>query len=40
MKCVHCATYNSLGGCSEARRALTTAPSNEKEKKTSENKIK
>ena len=33
MRCVQYATYNSLGGCSKARSALTTAPSNEKEKK-------
>ena len=31
---------NSLGGCGEARSALTTAPYKGKEKKTSENKIK
>jgi len=32
-------TYNSLGGCSKARSALTTAPCKEKEK-TSDNKTK
>ena len=31
--CVHYATYNSLGGRSKARSALTTAPSNEKKRK-------
>ena len=39
MQCVQYASYNSLGGCSKARSALTTAPSNEKEK-TSENTVK
>jgi len=38
MRCVQYATYSSLGGCSKARSALTTAPCNEKEKNT-ENKI-
>ena len=33
MQCVQYATYNSLGGCSKARSALTTVPSNGKQKK-------
>jgi len=33
MQCVQYATYNSLGGCSKARSALTTALCKEKEKK-------
>ena len=32
MQCVQYATYNSLGECSKARNALTTAPCKEKEK--------
>ena len=36
---MQCAAYNSLGGRSKARSALTTAPYKEKEA-TSENKIK
>jgi len=32
MQSVQYATYNSLGECSKARNALTTAPSKEKEK--------
>ena len=39
MQCVQYATCNSLGGCSKARSALTTAPC-KKRKKTSDNKIK
>jgi len=39
MQCVQYATYKSLGGCSKALSALTTAPCKEKEN-SSENKIK
>jgi len=37
--CVQYATYNSLGGCSKARSAPTTAPYRRKRKKTSENNL-